>query len=126
MRLCNKETRCYNLADTTSILSKWEHFFSNLLNFNQSNNKLSEIYTEEPDIPEPSLIEVELTIENLKKHKAPGVHHIPLQLIQAGGDKLCEEIHILTVLIWNKEELPQEWKETIIVPINKKGDRMDF
>ena len=29
------------------------------------------------------------------------------------------------VLIWNKEELPQEWKESIIVPINKKGDRMD-
>ena len=29
------------------------------------------------------------------------------------------------VLIWNKEELPQEWKESIFVPIHKKGDRMD-
>jgi hypothetical protein len=37
---------------------------------------------------------------------------------------LYEEIHKL-VFIWNKEELPQEWKESIIVPINKKGDRMD-
>ena len=41
-----------------------------------------------PDIPEPSLIEVELTIENLKKHKAPGVDHIPSELIQADGGKL--------------------------------------
>jgi hypothetical protein len=27
--------------------------------------------------------------------------------------------------VWNKEELPQEWKESIIVPFHKKGDRMD-
>ena len=35
------------------------------------------------------------------------------ELIQAGGGKLYEEIHKLIVLIWNKEELPQEWKESI-------------
>ena len=28
--------------------------------------------------PEPSLIEVELPVEKLKKHKATGVDHIPL------------------------------------------------
>ena len=51
-------------------------------------------------------IEVELAIENFKNHKAPGVDHIPSELIQAGGGKLYEEIHKLIVLIWNKEELP--------------------
>ena len=53
------------VADTTSILGRWEQFFRNLLNVNQStNHEGSEIYTEEPDIPEPSLIEVELAVEN--------------------------------------------------------------
>ena len=52
------------VADTTSILSRWEQFFSNLLFVNQStSHEGSEVYTEEPDIPEPSLIEVELAIE---------------------------------------------------------------
>ena len=46
-------------------------------------------------------------------------------LNQATGSKLYKEIHKLIVLIWNKEELPQEWKGSIIVPIHKKGDRMD-
>ena len=27
--------------------------------------------------------------------------------------------------IWNKEELPEEWKESIIVPVYKKGDKTD-
>jgi len=25
--------------------------------------------------------------------------------------------------IWEKERIPEEWKETIIVPIQKRGDR---
>jgi hypothetical protein len=28
-------------------------------------------------------------------------------------------------LIWNKEELPHQWKESILVPIHKKGDKTD-
>ena len=28
--------------------------------------------------------------------------------------------------IWNKEELSEEWKELIIVPIHKKDDKTDF
>jgi len=44
------------VADTSSILSRWEQFYSNLLNVNQSSSlEESEIYTVKPDIPEPSL-----------------------------------------------------------------------
>jgi hypothetical protein len=27
--------------------------------------------------------------------------------------------------VWNKEELPDQWKESIIVPIHKKGEKTD-
>jgi hypothetical protein len=26
-------------------------------------------------------------------------------------------------LIWNKEEFPHQWKELIVIPIHKKGDK---
>jgi len=47
----------------------------------------------------------------------------PSNLIKAGGKTIRCEIHKLIISIWNKEELPKEWKESIIVPIYKKGNK---
>ena len=46
-------------------------------------------------------------------------------MIKAGGSTIRFAIHKLIIAIWNKEELPGEWKESIIVPIHKKGDKTD-
>jgi hypothetical protein len=61
----------------------------------------------------------------LKSYKSPGTYRILAELIKAGGETLYSEIHRLTCCIWDKEELPQQWKESIIVPIYKKGDKTD-
>ena len=48
------------------------------IEINQStSHEGSVVYTAEPDIPESSLIEVELAIKKLKRNKATGVDHIP-------------------------------------------------
>jgi len=44
-------------------------------------------------------------------------------LIKAGGRKIPYEIYKLIISVWKKEELPEEWKESTFVPINKKGDK---
>jgi hypothetical protein len=55
----------------------------------------------------------------LRKYKFPGTDQIPAELIQAGGETLHSEIHKQINSIWNKEELPEQWKEPIIAPIYK-------
>ena len=75
------------------------------------------MHTEKPDIQEPRIFEVELAIQNKKKHKAAGVGHIPSEIFHAGGGKLHEEIHKPIVLIWNKDELLQEWKDPLLFQI---------
>jgi hypothetical protein len=84
-----------------------------------------DIHTAEPLVPEPSLVEVEIAIGKLISYKSPGTDQIMTELIKAGGETLYSEIHRLICCIWNNEELPQQWKESIIVPIYKKGDKTD-
>ena len=66
-----------------------------------------------------------MAIEKLKSHKSPDIDQIPAELIKAGSRTIRCAIHALIIVIWNKEELPEEWKESIVVPIHKKGDKTE-
>jgi hypothetical protein len=71
-------------------------------------------------VSEPSLVEVEITIGKLKSYKSPGTDQIPAELIKAGGETFCSEMHKRICSIWNKEELPLQWKESIIIQSHKR------
>jgi hypothetical protein len=43
------------------------------------------------------------------------IDQIPTEMIQVGGNTLRSQIHNLINSIWNKEQLPQQWKESINV-----------
>jgi hypothetical protein len=66
-----------------------------------------------------------MAIENIKRHESSGIDQIPAELIKAGGRIIRPEILKLIISIWNKQELPEEWKESVIVPIYKEGDKTD-
>jgi hypothetical protein len=101
-------------------MARWRNYFSQILNVHGvSDVRQAEIHTAELLVPEPSALEVELAIEKLKGHKSPGIDQIPVELIKAGGRTIRCAIHKLIISVWNKEELPEEWKESIIVPIHK-------
>jgi hypothetical protein len=58
----------------------------------------------------------------LKKYKLPGSDHILAELIQAGGETSQSEVHKL-INSNSKEELHEQWKESVIIPVYKKGNK---
>ena len=107
-------------ADFHSILARWRKYFSQLLNVHGVNDaRQTEIHTAEPLASEPSASEFQLAIEKIKSHKSPGIDQITVELTKPIR---CEDRKLI-ISIWNKEELPEEWKESIMVPIYKKGDK---
>ena len=121
-----KDEKCDLVTDSHSILARWRNHFFQLFNVHGVRDvRQTEIHKAEPLVPELNVVEVEMAIEKLKTHKSSGIDQIPAELIKAGGRTICSEIHKHINSLWNKEELPEDWKESIIVPIYEKGDKID-
>ena len=107
-------------------MARWRNYFSQLFNvIGVKDVGQAEIHTAEPLVPEPSASVVELAFDKLKSHKSPGTDKILAELIKARDRTFCLEIHNLITSIWKKEKLPEEWKETNMVPVYKKGNKTD-
>jgi hypothetical protein len=69
-------------------------------------------------VPKPSAFEFQMAIEKIKRNKSPGIDQVP-ELITASGSTIRSEILKIINMIWNKEEFPKDWKESITVPTYK-------
>jgi hypothetical protein len=117
-----KDENCDLLADYENILNRWKNYFPQLLNVhNVSDVRQIDVHKTEPLVPGPSRLEVEIAIAKSKKYKSPGSDQIPAEIIPAEGE--ISAIHKLINSVWNKEEMPDQWKEYINVPVYKNGDK---
>jgi len=58
-------------------------------------------------------------------HKSPGIDKIPAELFNAESRTIYMEINKIIISIWKKEKLSEDWKESIILPIHTKRDKID-
>jgi len=114
------------VTDCHSILARQMNHFSQLFSVDGVGDvRQTDIHTAEQLVADRSACEVMMATEKLKRHDSPGIDQIPAELIKARGRTIHSEIHKLINSIWNKKKLPEEWKESITVPIYKKGDTTD-
>jgi hypothetical protein len=81
------------LADSRDILKRWKNCFSQLLNVHNVSGLMQiEMHTDEPLVPGPSRLEVQIATAKLKKYKLPGSDQLMAELMQAGGEILLSAI----------------------------------
>ena len=55
-------------------------------------------------------------------NKASGGDGIPAELFQILKDNAVKVLHSVCQQIWKTQQLPQDWKRSVFIPIPKKGD----
>lgn len=116
------------ITSPEKIAEKYKEYFEKLLNnstvSNEEINKENILhYTVEPEVRTPNWDEIQSAINTLKNNKAPGDDKINAELWKAGGRELKTQILKLIQQIWKEERIPENWNESLICPIYKKGDR---
>ena len=55
-------------------------------------------------------------------NKASGGDGIPVELFQILKDDAVKVLHSICQQIWKTQQLPQDWKRSVFIPIPKKGN----
>ena len=124
------------LRNKGRIRERWMRFFRSLLTAKPD--------MLDPDIPkwlpqqpvasalgiEPTEEEIGTAIQEKAKAnaKAVGPDGLPVELLKLGlqqDQTILLELHRLITLIYREGKVPQQWKDTIITVLHKKGDKTE-
>ena len=127
--MCKDENNTV-ITQMNHILNRWKDYFSTILNLDTddtlSNHRIQPTACNnqtDGEVPPPSY-EICSIINKLKSNKAEGTDNIIPKLVKQGGRTLKQRIYKLILMIWEKEQ-PNKWKEGIICPVYKMGDKVD-
>ena len=71
-----------------------------------------------PDIPE---CKVKWALGSITMNKASGGNGIPAELFQVLNDEPVKVLHSICQQIWKTQLWPQDWKNSLFIPISKKS-----
>ena len=74
--------------------------------------------------PEPDILECEVkwALGSITMNKASGGDGIPVELFQILKDDAVKVLHSICQQIRKSQQLPQDWKMSVFIPISKKGN----
>lgn len=75
---------------------------------------------EEKDLEED---EIGNAVVRMKLEKAVGIDSIPMEAWRYGGNVIKNGLIEVIRKIWKTGNIPEEWKQSIVVPLYKRGDR---
>jgi hypothetical protein len=104
------------IGKTTTSLSYWMYIGAVMLDRNTHSWAIS-IWSQ--------LFDVDIAIAKFKRYKSPSSCQFRAKLIQTREKILRSEIHKVINSVQNKEELRDQWKESIIATIYKMDDKSD-
>ena len=72
--------------------------------------------------PEILECEVKCAFESITMNRAIGGDGIPVEIFQILKDDVVKVLHSICQLIWKTQQWPQDWKRSVFIPVQKKGN----
>ena len=114
------------LFDEDKISLRWVEYFEKLFNVENKGEELIEMFKVEGPEKGIEVDEVREAMSGMKSDKAPGVSEVSIDMLRAGGEECLIWILDLLKAVWDKEQIPEDWRKSLIVPIfKKKGGILD-
>jgi hypothetical protein len=66
--------------------------------------------------------EIKRAINQLKSRKAAGLDNVPPELFKTCHTAIAKLLHPLLKTCWDNEQVPEEWKDGLIIKLPKKDD----
>ena len=104
---------------------RWKEHFSEVLNKPEPpepadiDNSVGEKLNIDTAPPTADEIRFALIISSMKNGKAPDIDHITAELLKADLETATKEILKITYIVWNEEQLPNDWRKGLIVKLAK-------
>ena len=97
----------------------------NITNDDLNEEAVFEFHTEDSTEPDLSMGELEEALKRMKNGKASGVDQIPAELLKSMGYNGREWFSELLAMLWEGQDIPEDWKKDLICLIYKKGDKTE-
>ena len=72
----------------------------------------------------PSRGEIKASVSQMNNNKAPGMDGITAEILKNGGEKMNNLLEQVIQSVW-ESEVPQDWRDAILVSLYKKGSKSD-
>ena len=107
-----------DLTEAEDIKKRWQEYTEELYKKDlQDHENHSCVITH----LEPDILESDIKWALGSKNKASGGDGMPVELFQNLKYDAVKVLHSICQQIWKTQQLPQDWKMSVFIPISKKG-----
>ena len=116
-----KDRNSMDLTEAEDIKKRWQEYTEELhkKDLHDPDNHDGVVTHLELDILE---CEVTWALGSTTMNKASGGDGSPVELFQILKDDAVKVLHSICQPIWKTQQLPQDWKRSVFLPIPKKGN----
>lgn len=112
------------ITNTVETMHRWKEYFEELLGgIHTDENLVGNEYNNDSIETDITLEELKNTIRSMKNGKACGKDKVAIEMIKKMDEIGYSILNVIINTVWKEEIIPIEWKETLVVPIYKQGDK---